>query len=320
MGKYALRRTLLFIPTLLVATILVFTLFWIVPGDPALTILAGGEGDSGAVLPEQLQQLRQTLGLDRPIYVQYASWLTNAVRGDLGTSLWYKTPVWNQLKDRFLVTMELAVMAIVLAIGAAVPLGVISAVKQDTGLDYLSRIFSSIGIALPTFWFGILIVYAFATVFEWLPPLGYATLWDDPLLNLQQLILPALTLAFNDLAFTARVTRSSMLEVMREDYLRTARAKGLVELRVIGRHALKNALLPVLTVSGYQFARLLGGVIIVESIFVVPGMGTLLIDSIIHRDFIVLQAIVLLIAAVVLILNLMVDLSYGVLDPRVRYQ
>jgi len=320
MGKYAIRRTLLFIPTLLVATILVFTLFWIVPGDPALTILAGGEGDSGAVLPEQLQQLRQTLGLDRPIYVQYASWLTNVLRGDLGTSLWYKTPVWNQLKDRFLVTMELAVMAIVLAIGAAVPLGVISAVKQDTGLDYLSRMFSSVGIALPTFWLGILIVYAFATFFEWLPPLGYATLWDDPLLNLQQLILPALTLAFNDLAFTARVTRSSMLEVMREDYLRTARAKGLVELRVIGRHALKNALLPVLTVSGYQFARLLGGVIIVESIFVVPGMGTLLIDSIIHRDFIVLQAIVLLIAAVVLILNLMVDLSYGVLDPRVRYQ
>ena len=320
MGKYAIRRALLFIPTLLVATILVFTLFWIVPGDPALTILAGGEGDSGSVSVEQLQQLRQTLGLDRPIHVQYASWLTNALRGDLGTSLWYKTPVWNQLKDRFLVTMELAVMAIVLAVCAAVPLGVISAVKQDTGLDYLSRIFSSIGIALPTFWLGILIVYALASFFEWLPPLGYATVWDDPLLNLQQLILPALTLAFNDLAFTARVTRSSMLEVMREDYLRTARAKGLVELRVIGRHALKNALLPVLTVSGYQFARLLGGVIIVESIFVVPGMGTLLIDSIVHRDFIVLQAIVLLIAAVVLMLNLLVDLSYGVLDPRVRYQ
>jgi peptide/nickel transport system permease protein len=285
-----------------------------------LVILAGGEGDSGSVSLEQLQQLRQTLGLDRPIYVQYASWLWNALRGDLGTSLWYKTPVWNQLKDRFLVTMELAVMAIVLAVCAAVPLGVTSAVKQDTGFDYLSRIFSSIGIALPTFWFGILIVYALATFFEWLPPLGYATVWEDPLLNLQQLILPALTLAFNDLAFMARVTRSSMLEVMREDYLRTARAKGLVEIRVIGRHALKNALLPVLTVSGYQFARLLGGVIIVESIFVVPGMGTLLIDSIIHRDFIVLQAIVLLIAAVVLILNLMVDLSYGVLDPRVRYQ
>jgi peptide/nickel transport system permease protein len=320
MGTYAIRRVLLFVPTLLVATILVFALFWIVPGDPALTILAGGEGDSGSVSPEQLQQLRRTLGLDRPVYVQYASWLGNALRGDLGTSLWYKTPVWNQLKDRFLVSMELAVMAIVLAFCAAVPLGVVSAVKQDTGFDYLSRIFSSVGIALPTFWLGILVVYALASLFEWLPPLGYATVWEDPLLNLQQLILPALTLAFTDLAFAARVTRSSMLEVMREDYLRTARAKGLVERLVVWRHALKNALLPVLTVSGYQFARLLGGVIIVESIFVVPGLGTLLIDSIVHRDFIVLQAIVLLIAAVVLTLNLVIDLSYGVLDPRVRYQ
>ena len=320
MGEYAIRRVLLFIPTLLVATVLVFTLFWIVPGDPALTILAGGEGDSGSVSPAQLQQLRQALGLDRPIYLQYASWLGSVLRGDLGTSLWYKTPVWAQLKDRFLVTMELAVMAILLAFCAAVPLGVISAVKQDTGVDYLSRVFSGIGIALPTFWLGILIVYALAAFFQWLPPLGYATLWDDPLLNLQQLIFPALTLAFHDLAFTARVTRSSMLEVMREDYLRTARAKGLKDILVIGRHALKNALLPVVTISGYQFGRLLGGVVIVESIFVVPGMGTLLIDSIVHRDFIVLQAIVLLIAAVVLILNLMVDLLYGVLDPRIHYQ
>jgi peptide/nickel transport system permease protein len=320
MSKYALRRALLFVPTLLIATILVFALFWIVPGDPALVILAGGEGDSGSVSAEQLQQLREKLGLNRPLYVQYASWLGNVVRGDLGMSLWYKTPVWQQLKDRFLVTMELALMAIVLAVGAAIPLGVISAVKQDSGLDYLSRIFSSIGIALPTFWFGILIVYGLAYFFEWLPPLGYATLWDDPLLNVQQLILPAVALAFNDLAFTARVTRSSMLEVLREDYLRTARAKGLVEMAVIARHALKNALLPVMTVSGYQFARLMGGVIIVESIFVVPGMGTLLIDSIIHRDFVVLQAIVLVIAAVVLILNLLIDLSYGLLDPRVRYQ
>jgi peptide/nickel transport system permease protein len=320
MGEYAIRRVLLFIPTLLVATVLVFTLFWIVPGDPALTILAGGEGDTGSVSPEQLQQLRQTLGLDRPLYVQYGSWLGNVLRGDLGTSLWYKTPVWDQLKERFVVTMELAVMAILLAFCVAVPLGVISAVKQDTGIDYLSRIFSGIGIALPTFWLGILIVYALAAFFHWLPPLGYATLWDDPFLNFQQLIFPAATLAFHDLAFTARVTRSSMLEVMREDYLRTARAKGLMDLVVIGRHALKNALLPVVTISGYQFARLLGGVIIVESIFVVPGMGTLLIDSIIHRDFIVLQAIVLLIAAVVLSLNLLIDLLYGVLDPRIHYQ
>jgi peptide/nickel transport system permease protein len=242
------------------------------------------------------------------------------LHGDLGTSLWYKTPVWVQLEDRFLVTMELAVMAILLAFWAAVPLGIISAVKQDTGFDYCSRVFCVIGIALPTFWLGILTVYALASFFQWLPPLGYATLWDDPLLNLQQLIFPALTLAFADLAFVARVTRSAMLEVMREDYLRTARAKGVREMGVIGRHGLKNALLPVVTVSGYQFGRLLGGVIIVESIFVVPGMGTLLIDSIVHRDFIVIQAVVLLIAAVILTLNLVIDLVYGVLDPRIRYQ
>jgi peptide/nickel transport system permease protein len=320
MGEYAIRRVLLFIPTLLVATALVFSLFWIVPGDPALTILVGGDGDSGSVSVEQLQHMRQALGLDRPLSAQFAGWLWNVVHGDLGTSLWYKTPVWDQLKDRFLVSMELSVMAILLAFCAAVPLGVISAVKQDTGFDYLSRVFSGIGIALPTFWLGILIVYGLATFFHWLPPLGYATLWDDPLLNLQQLIFPAVTLAFHDLAFTARVTRSSMLEVMREDYLRTARAKGLMDIVVIGRHALKNALLPVVTISGYQFGRLLGGVVIVESIFVVPGMGTLLIDSIVHRDFIVLQAIVLLIAAVVLILNLIVDLLYSMLDPRIRYQ
>jgi peptide/nickel transport system permease protein len=320
MGEYAIRRVLLVIPTLLATTVLVFALFWIVPGDPALTILAGGEGDSGTVSTEQLEQLRQSLGLDRPIYVQYASWLWNVLRGDLGTSLWYKTPVWDQLQDRFLVTMELAVMAMLLAFLVAVPLGITSAVKQDTGFDYLSRVFSTIGIALPTFWLGILIVYALATFFRWLPPLGYATVWEDPLTNLQQLIFPAATLAFHDLAFTARVTRSSMLEVMREGYLRTARAKGVLEIVVVGRHALKNALLPVVTVSGYQFGRLLGGVIIVESIFVVPGLGTMLIDSIVHRDFIVLQAIVLLIAAVVLVLNLAIDLLYGVLDPRIRYQ
>ena len=320
MGEYAIRRVLLVIPTLLATTVLVFALFWIVTGDPALTILAGGEGDSGTVSAEQLEQLRQSLGLDRPIYVQYASWLWGVLRGDLGTSLWYKTPVWDQLKDRFLVTMELAVMAMLLAFLLAVPLGITSAVKQDTGFDYLSRVFSTIGIALPTFWLGILIVYALATFFHWLPPLGYATVWEDPLTNLQQLIFPAATLAFHDLAFTARVTRSSMLEVMREDYLRTARAKGVMELVVVGRHALKNALLPVVTVSGYQFGRLLGGVIIIESIFVVPGLGTMLIDSIVHRDFIVLQAIVLLIAAVVLVLNLAIDLLYGVLDPRIRYQ
>ena len=320
MIQYIVRRLLLFIPTMILATVMVFALFWVVPGDAAMMILTGEEGEGGRVNTEDLEQLRKELGLDRPIHVQYGEWVFNLLKGDLGTSIWYRIPVMDELKDRFLVSMELAVMAILMAFVAAVPLGVISAVKQDTKVDYVSRIFVLIGIAMPTFWIGILMVYGLAYFFNWLPPLGYASLWEDPLTNLQQLVFPALALAFHDLAFTARVTRSSMLEVMREDYVRTARSKGLRERAVIGRHALKNALLPVITVSGYQFGRLLGGVIIIESIFVVPGVGSFLIDSIIHRDFVVLQGVVLLTAAVVLFLNLVIDLFYGVLDPRIRFQ
>ena len=320
MIQYIVRRLLLFIPTMILATVMVFALFWVVPGDAAMMILTGEEGEGGRVNTEDIEQLRKELGLDRPIHVQYGEWVFNLLKGDLGTSIWYRIPVMDELKDRFLVSMELAVMAILMAFVAAVPLGVISAVKQDTKVDYVSRIFVLIGIAMPTFWIGILMVYGLAYFFNWLPPLGYASLWEDPLTNLQQLVFPALALAFHDLAFTARVTRSSMLEVMREDYVRTARSKGLRERTVIGRHALKNALLPVITVSGYQFGRLLGGVIIIESIFVVPGVGSFLIDSIIHRDFVVLQGVVLLTAAVVLFLNLVIDLFYGVLDPRIRFQ
>ena len=320
MIQYIVRRLLLFIPTMILATVMVFALFWVVPGDAAMMILTGEEGEGGRVNTEDLEQLRKELGLDRPIHVQYGEWVFNLLKGDLGTSIWYRIPVMDELKDRFLVSMELAVMAILMAFVAAVPLGVISAVKQDTKVDYVSRIFVLIGIAMPTFWIGILMVYGLAYFFNWLPPLGYASLWEDPLTNLQQLVFPALALAFHDLAFTARVTRSSMLEVMRDDYVRTARSKGLRERTVIGRHALKNALLPVITVSGYQFGRLLGGVIIIESIFVVPGVGSFLIDSIIHRDFVVLQGVVVLTAAVVLFLNLVIDLFYGVLDPRIRFQ
>ena len=319
MAQYVIRRLFLFIPTLILATMMVFALFWIVPGDAAMMILTGEEGEGGRVDIEDLERLRSELGLDRPIYVQYGEWVFNLLKGDLGTSIWYRIPVMDELKDRFIVSMELAVMAILMAFVAAVPLGVISAVKQDTKGDYASRIFVLIGIAMPTFWIGILTVYALAYIFDWLPPLGYAKVWEDPLTNLQQLIFPALVLAFHDLAFTARVTRSSMLEVMREDYMRTARSKGLSEWVVTGRHALRNALLPVITVSGYQFGRLLGGVIIIEVIFVVPGVGSFLIDAIVHRDYVVLQAVVLLTAAVVLVLNLVIDLVYAVLDPRIRY-
>ena len=316
---YALRRLGLFIPTLILTTLIVFVLFFLVPGDAALVILTGEEG-AGAVTDEDIARMRHELGLDRPIHVQYGSWIWGMMRGDLGTSIWYQTPVVDEIKDKFAVTLELSIFGIAMAFLMAVPLGIISAVKQDTWPDYISRIVSLVGIALPTFWLSILMVYFLAYTFNWLPPLGYATLWEDPLLNLEQLFFPALAIAFHDLAFTARVTRSSMLEVLREDYMRTARAKGLKEMAVVGRHALKNAILPVVTVSGYQFARALGGVIIVETIFVVPGLGRFVIESILHRDFVVLQAVILLTAAVVLTLNLVIDLLYGILDPRIRYQ
>ena len=282
-------------------------------------ILTGEEG-AGAVTQEDIDRMRHELGLDRPIHIQYGSWIWGILRGDLGTSIWYQTPVIDELKDKFAVTLELAIFGIAMAFVMAIPLGIISAVKQDTWPDYVSRFLSLVGIALPTFWLSILMVYFLAYTFNWLPPLGYATLWEDPFLNLEQLFFPALAIAFHDLAFTARVTRSSMLEVLREDYMRTARAKGLKEMTVVGRHALKNAILPVITVSGYQFARALGGVIIVETIFVVPGLGRFVIESILHRDFVVLQAVILLTAAVVLFLNLVIDMLYGVLDPRIRYQ
>ena len=318
---YIIRRLLLFVPTILIVTIIIFMLMWIVPGDTAMLILTGTDpSEGGRVDLADIERLRAKLGLDRPVHIQYGDWIWHMVRGDLGESLWYQTPVMDELGARFITTMQLAVMGMGIAFLVAVPLGILSAVKQDTGLDYVSRIFALLGIAMPTFLIAIVVTYVLAYVFDWLPPLDYANLWEDPLTNLQQMIFPALAIAFHDLAFTARVTRSSMLEVMRDDYVRTARSKGLNEFRVIGRHALKNAILPIITISGYQFGRLLGGVIIVEIIFLVPGVGTMLIDAIIHRDFVVIQAVVVLVAAVVMFLNLAIDLAYGLLDPRIRYQ
>ena len=310
---------LLFIPTIILTTMIVFGLFWVVPGDVAALILVGADGEDTASL-QDIEKLRQELGLDRPIHIQYGTWLWNVVRGDLGTSLWYRDSVTGELRDRFLVTVELSVIAILLAFSVGVPLGILSAIKQDSAIDYVSRVFALVGVAMPNFWLGVLVVSGLASWAGWLPPLGYATFWENPLLNLEQLIFPALVLSFSNLGLTARITRSSMLEVLREDYVRTARAKGLREFAVLGRHTLKNALLPVVTISGYQFAGLLGGVIIIESIFVVPGVGSWTIQSIQHRDFVVLQGVIVLGASVILTLNLLIDLLYGVLDPRIRYQ
>ena len=315
MQAYIAKRLLLFIPTLILVTIVVFLILRIIPGDPAVALLSGNENYT----QEQLAKLRAKFGTDRPLYVQYGDWVGKMARLDFGKSYLFESPVYNDLAKRLPITLELTVMAVLLASMVAVPLGVISAIKQDTLPDYVARVITIAGIALPNFWVAILMIFFLVLLFNWIPPLGYVNLWEDPLTNLQQLIFPALALGFSNMAFIARVTRSAMLEVFREDYIRTARSKGLTERVVIGRHALKNALLPVVTVSGYEFGRLLAGTVIIEVIFLVPGMGRLLIDAIFHRDFPVVQAIIVLIAVLVLFLNMVLDLVYAWLNPRIRY-
>lgn len=317
MRQYALKRIGLIIPTVLLVTVIVFTVMRLIPGDPALVILS--EGDA-SFTQEELDALRKELGTDRSIVIQYVDWVGGLVQGDLGTSYWRKgLPVTELLGDRVPRTLQLAVMAIVIAVIFAVPLGVISAIRPDSPIDYFSRIIALVGISIPTFFAGILVVLVLSRGFDWLPPLGYADLWKDPWTNLRQMFLPALALGFYDMAFIARVTRSSMMEIIREDYMRTARAKGLAESIVLVRHGLKNAVLPILTISGWQFGRLFGGTVIIESIFRVPGIGTLLIETVFQRDFPTIQAIIIVIAVSIVIINLLVDLLYGLLDPRIRY-
>jgi len=309
---------LLFIPTLLMATLIAFLLLRVIPGDPALVKLMGEPGDSNFTQAE-LHDLQVKLGTDKPLYVQYGTWVWGMLRLDFGQSMFFEEPVADDLLAKFPITLELTVLSMLLATIIAVPLGLVSALKQDTPADYVSRIISITGVALPNFWVGILIVYFLVLLFAWMPPLGYANLWEDPATNLQQFVFPALALGFFEMAFTARVTRSSMLEVYREDYTRTARGKGLSERVVILRHALKNALLPVVTVAGFQFGRLLAGTVVIENIFMIPGMGKLLVDSVFHRDYTEVQAIVMVITVSVLLLNLLLDVMYGWLNPRIRY-
>ena len=316
MRQYAIKRIGLFIPTVLLVTIIVFVVMRLIPGDPALAILSA---DDAVYTQEELAQLRVELGTDRPIAIQYFEWIGGILRGDFGTSYWWGGPVMERLGQRIPVTIELAFLGILLAVVCAVPLGVLSAIKPDSPIDYASRVFTLVGISIPTFFSGILLTLVLIRAFGWLPPLGYEDIWEEPWTNIKQLVLPALALGFYDMAFIARVTRSSMMEILREDYMRTARAKGLREVIVLSRHGLKNAVLPVLTISGWQFGRLFGGTVIIEKIFLIPGVGQLLIDSIYQRDFPTIQAVIVIVALSIVVVNLLVDLLYGWLDPRIRY-
>ena len=315
MRNYVARRVLLFIPTLLLVTLLVFLFMRIVPGDPALLILVGTTG-SGSYSAEALANLQQELGTDRPLHVQYGTWLWDLLHGDLGTSYFYGTPIADQLKDAVPVTLELIAVGMVIGFTLGVLLGILSALKHDTAPDHIARLISFNGVAIPTFVTGLLTVYLLVRVFNWLPPLGYTPPWEDLGENLTQMIFPALVLAFFITALIARITRSSMLEVVREDFMMTARSKGLPERIVIVRHGLRNALLPIVTVTGWAFGTFLSGTVIVESIFLIPGIGGLLLDSISTRDYPLVQAVIMVIAAIVLALNLFIDLLYAWLDPK----
>ena len=319
MRSYVVRRLLLFIPALIGASMLIFVLMRLVPGDIAEILVYQTGSETSGVQQKQIQQIRQELGLNQPVAIQYLSWIGGALRGDFGKSYTQRRPVWDILRERFPRSMELAILTLAIALVWAIPLGVISAVHQNRPIDYLARIASLSGLSLPLFVTGALILYGLVRVFHWIPPLEFVPFSESPVENLKQLIWPALAQAYYISAPITRLTRSQMLEVIREDYVRTARAKGLAERAVVYRHALRNSLLPVVTFVGWWGGRLLGGLVIMEIIFVVPGMGTALVQAVSQRDYPTVQAMVFVMALVFLLVNLLVDLVYVWLDPRIHY-
>lgn len=317
MIRYIVRRLMLFVPTLVLVTLMIFTLMRVVPGDVAKLIVTGG--GEGKFNERAYHEVRRQLNLDKPILVQYADWAGAALKGDFGKSYWSKTSVRNELASRLPVTLEMAIVAPIIALLVGVPLGLISAVKRSSPLDYGARFVSITGLSVPHFWLGIIVILILANYFNWVIPIRYAEFWQNPSRNFQQMVWPILVLATGFMALLARITRSAMLDVLRADYVRTARAKGLGRLTVIGQHGMRNALLPIVTIFGAQLGGLIGGAVVTERVFNVPGMGRYFIESVFVRDFPVVQAVMLLVAIAYLVVNLVVDLSYAWLDPRIRY-
>ena len=317
MSTYLLKRLLLVVPTLLGAATLVFLIMRVIPGDVALLILGG---DAGHIDRAQLAAMHQQLGLDQPLLVQFGTWLWGVLRFDFGTSLWTGQPVVEELLVRLPLSLELAVLATIVSVLLALPFGILSAVRQDTWLDYVIRVISIGGLAIPSFWVGILVILFLVIYFGWGPPLEFTPPWVDPWANFQQMVWPVVTVGYRYAAVTARMTRSTLLEVLREDYIRTAWAKGLRERAIVIRHALKNTMLPVITLIGTEFAFLIGGLVVTETVFTLNGVGRFVVDAVAHRDYPVVQALVFVIALGFVIVNLLIDLTYAWFDPRIRYQ
>lgn len=314
MRQYILKRILVLIPLSLGITFLVFVAMNFIPGDP-VRIFLGIEGTE-----ELAQQLRQQMGLDQPLLVRYMHWLGQLLQGDMGISLLTRAPVRAELGGRFLVTMQLAMMGVLFSCILALPLGIASAVQQNSWKDFCIRLVAMVGVSLPNFAVGVLLILFFANVWNWHPPIGFVHIWHDPIRALQILILPVIALGTSMAGSVSRMTRSAMLEVLRQDYIRTARSKGLSERIVIYRHALRNALIPILTLIGLQLGYLLGGAVIVEQIFSLPGLGRLLLTGIHNRDYPVVLGCVLVIAIVFALINAFVDILYTFVDPRIKYQ
>jgi len=310
---YIIRRLLLLIPVLLIVGVVVFTLMHLTPGDPA-SVMLGREATQ-----EQKDALRERLGLDEPVPVQFLSWFGSALRLDFGESLFIGKPVTQALLDRAEPTALLALYSLTLAVVLAIPAGVIAAVRANSLLDRLLMVVSISGVAIPSFFFGILLILLFAVVLGWLPSGGYVDIGDNPLEHFKYMLLPTLTLGFSAAGLLARLVRSTMLDVLNEDYVRTAYSKGLEERRVVVAHAFRNALIPVLTIIGVTFAGMLGGAVVIENVFNIPGMGRLLVQSVVRRDIPVVQGAVMTVAAIEVLVMLAVDLLYVYVDPRIRY-
>jgi len=303
------------VPTLIGVAILTFVVMRLVPGDIVELRYAGS---GGAVAQEVIDLERRTLGLDKPMALQFVDWMAGLARGDLGTSLWTGRSVTDEVMLRLGLSLELAIISTLIAVALAIPAGVLAAVRQDTWVDYALRLTSIGGLSFPSFWLGILTILGLLTVFGWSPPLLFTPIWEDPVANLSQMIFPALAVGYRSSAVTMRMTRSSVLDVLRDDYVRTARAKGLSESLVVIRHALRNSLLPVVTVISIEFAFLIGGLVVTEQVFNLNGVGKLLVDAVAHRDYTLIQSIVMLLATVFVLVNFLIDMLYVALDPRVR--
>lgn len=316
MTGFLLRRIALMIPTLLGVAVLIFLMLRVLPGD---IVEAKLRGDGAAVSAELIATERARLGLDRSLPIQFVEWVSHAARGDLGVSMWTGQPVTSEIGLRIGLSLQVAVMAALIATLIALPLGTLSAIYPGTPLDYCIRLVAASGMAVPSFWFGMMLILMLLYLFNWAPPITYTPFWQDPLANLNQLIWPALAVGYRYAAVAARMVRSSLLEVLQEDYIRTARAKGTPERDLIWRHAIRNGLLPTITIVGLEFAFLVGGLVVTEQVFNLNGIGKLLVQSVAHYDYVMIQGIVMVLALVFVLTNLVLDILYVWLDPRIEW-